>query len=382
MAGEELWEGEKWWVAHQPWLDSQGLVLRPRYRPGWKPSWPGSKTRRMDAEDGRPIRYRFLLDATRKSDGVVVMLKRVIKARNPGEVSLTTLLNSPPLSFDPRNHCTPLLGLLQVPDADDEQIMVLPLLRGYANPRFDTVGEVVDCLRQIFQGLQFLHANKIAHKDIHVLNIMMNASPLYTTPFHPMVQDMRLDFKGDAHAAYTRTRRPVKYYLIDMGLSTLYDSVDPPPLEIRILGGDKSVPEWAGDDPSKPLGGARTPHNPFVTDIYCLGNWIREDFLDGETIANSQIEVSIHSKVLGLEFLRPLVDDMVQAEPSKRPTIDQVIDRFETIVGALSTWKLRSRVAKEQDHPLHSLYLATAHWLRRVGFVIARRPAVPSCAYA
>ena len=117
-------------------------------------------------------------------------------------------------------------------------------------------------------------------RDFHRLNIMMDPSPLFPIPFHPLRQTMRRDFKGTAEAAYTRTERPVKYYIIDFGLSIRYDSIDPPPSEVPVLGGDKSVPEFKGDDPSKRYGGLSKPYNPFPTDVYCLGNWMREDFLD------------------------------------------------------------------------------------------------------
>ena len=42
-------------------------------------------------------------------------------------------------------------GFIQ--DLKDEkyQLMVLPVLRRYADPQFDTVGEAVDCYRQIIQ---------------------------------------------------------------------------------------------------------------------------------------------------------------------------------------------------------------------------------------
>ncbi|KAI5822601.1 hypothetical protein K523DRAFT_256698, partial [Schizophyllum commune Tattone D] len=73
-----------------------------------------------------------------------------------------------------------------------------------------------------------------------------------------------------------------------------------------------------------------------------------------------------------------LVNEMTQADPSKRPTMDEVAKNFEAIVSSLSTCTLRSRVAKKQDHPLHSLYLSGKHWVRRVRFVLSRRPAIPS----
>lgn len=36
---DKLSEAECWWRDHQVWLAEQGYMLRPRYRPDWKPSW-------------------------------------------------------------------------------------------------------------------------------------------------------------------------------------------------------------------------------------------------------------------------------------------------------------------------------------------------------
>ena len=91
------------------------------------------------------------MDATRISDGVVVMMKRVDISRHPTEVELTTMLSSPPLTSEARTHCIPIYDVLQDPDDDKYSLMVLPLLRRYASPRFDTIGEAVECFRQIIQ---------------------------------------------------------------------------------------------------------------------------------------------------------------------------------------------------------------------------------------
>ncbi|KAJ6507345.1 hypothetical protein C8R47DRAFT_1209253 [Mycena vitilis] len=53
--------------------------------------------------------------------------------------------------------------------------------------------------------------------------------------------------------------------------------------------------------------------------------------------------------IRGFEFMRPLVDDMVQDDPMKRPKIDSdetaIVARFaEMIQKGLSSWKLRSYV--------------------------------------
>jgi len=51
-----LKEGEYYWRDRQKWLEERGYMLRPRYRPGWKPSWEGTKKWYSDCEDGLSIR--------------------------------------------------------------------------------------------------------------------------------------------------------------------------------------------------------------------------------------------------------------------------------------------------------------------------------------
>ncbi|TRM59178.1 hypothetical protein BD626DRAFT_539448 [Schizophyllum amplum] len=371
---EELGEHEKWWVIHQPWLASQGYLLRRRYQPGWTPSWYGTNMFLIDAEDHLPSSWGYVLDARRRSDGAVVYLKRVDQ-HNACEVQITTMLSSPPLSSDPRNHCIPVLEVLQVPDDSGSQILVFPLLRRCGDPRFDTVGEAVDCIRQILQCVQFLHENKVSHRDIHTLNLMMDASPLSAVPFHPAARYMRYDYRRGWRARHTRTQRPVIYHVIDFGISKRYDSVDPPPLEPAILGGDRSVPEWASDDPSHPYAvpcGLTTPSLPMYT-ASAIGY--------GSKMLHSAYVV--HSKRHGLEFLRPLVNDMCQAEPTVRPCMDHVVDRFESIVGSLSSWKLRSRVSKEVQQsrrrlvstirPLEQWWVDRQSWLENRGYMLRPR---------
>ena len=44
--------GETFWREHQVWLESCGYMLRPRYRPGWEPSWLTSGKNPRSCEDG------------------------------------------------------------------------------------------------------------------------------------------------------------------------------------------------------------------------------------------------------------------------------------------------------------------------------------------
>ena len=54
---------EAWWVERQQALEQAGYMLRPRYRPDWKPSWAGTKKYHGRFEDGRHLRVRRYLRA-------------------------------------------------------------------------------------------------------------------------------------------------------------------------------------------------------------------------------------------------------------------------------------------------------------------------------
>lgn len=114
-----------------------------------------------------------------------------------------------------------------------------------------------------------VEGNVFSCRDCMNLNIMMDPAPLYPEPYHPCAAYMKRDFSGRVKY-YTRTERPPKYFFVDFGLSRRYSLEDSDPLEEPIRGGDKTVPEFK--DLNK-------PYNPFFTDVYYLGNLIREDFL-------------------------------------------------------------------------------------------------------
>jgi hypothetical protein len=103
-------------------------------------------------------------------------------------------------------------------------------------------------------------------RDSTANNIMFDPSEMYPQGFHPTQIDRRRDFKARAKR-YTRTQRPPRYYLIDFGLSRQYLSRRA--LDVPLRGGDKSAPEHRNV----------TRCNPFYTDIYYLGNLVRQEFI-------------------------------------------------------------------------------------------------------
>jgi hypothetical protein len=95
---------------------------------------------------------------------------------------------------------------------------------------------------------------------------MLDPSGMYPNGFHPVKIDLKRNFKGRA-TAYTRTERPPRYVLIDFGLSRQYTTRNA--LDDPLRGGDKSAPEHQSN--------ARC--NPFHTDIYYIGNLVRNEFM-------------------------------------------------------------------------------------------------------
>ena len=102
-------------------------------------------------------------------------------------------------------------------------------------------------------------------RDCTAKNIMFDPSKMYPEGYHPTQIDRSQDFKSRAKR-YTRTQRPPRYYLIDFGLSRQYPTRK---ALVPLRGGDKSAPEHRN----------ATRCNPFYTDIYYLGNLVRQEFI-------------------------------------------------------------------------------------------------------
>uniref|UniRef100_A0A0W0FRD8 Protein kinase domain-containing protein n=1 Tax=Moniliophthora roreri TaxID=221103 RepID=A0A0W0FRD8_MONRR len=367
-----LTKGDLFWRDHKEWLEEHGYILRSRYHPGWKPSWTGTKKAPYKCEDG-PMPYKQM-DARRISDGTIVVLKRV-DARDPSnpELKMGPLFSTEPLASDPRNHCIPIYETLSLPNTNEEVLLVMPCLKEWYFPSFDTIGESYGILPPDFrgmgslfvlfqiihllstQGLQFIHSLHIAHNDIKYNNIMMDSSPLYDQPMHPVDRYRTYDWKRKPKPK-TRTRRPVKYYYIDFDLCEKYD-----PAKAPGYGGDKSVPEYEYPD---------RMCDPFAVDVYHLGNVLRMQIVGGAP--NRELP-----RNPAFTFMQPLIDDMTQDDPEKRPKMDQVVSQFSDIVAGMSQWQLRSPIW--QDNSFRGRFVKKPlHWCRHLYNMITRVPAIPT----
>ncbi|KAJ3884690.1 hypothetical protein GG344DRAFT_83642 [Lentinula edodes] len=266
----------------------------------------------FDAEEV-PI-FGSLIDAIRISDNKPVMLKKVSRVIHPQEVEIGLYFSNESIAADPRNHCVPIYDVIPVPNSEMD-LIVMPVLRPFNEPEFDTVGEAIAFMQQLFEGIQFMHEHLVAHGDCTEMNIMMDGTQMFPEGWHPIDPWKAKDnpLRSAKRTGFRMHFWP-KYYLIDFGLSHMYSSkITAPPLERILRGGDKSAPEHA----------PKYKHaNPFSTDIYYIGNLIRGNFT----------ERSGSSCCKRFAFLKPLVDSMVQDDPVKRPTIDDVVVQFDALV--------------------------------------------------
>ncbi|CAE6486843.1 unnamed protein product [Rhizoctonia solani] len=333
LVPEELSEIENFWVAYQPYLLSKGYQLRPRYRPGWTPSWKYTNLDPVSCEDsGNALPIRTL-DATRLSDHLQVIIKIVTPATDDreGEEELAILqrLSSEPYSVHPRNHAVKCLDSFSVPGIDGGMFYVMPLLRPYDNPPFHDLGEIREFLTQVFEGLQFLHEIDIAHCDIASANIMMNGRVLYDEPFHPFHQDFSLDRKRQIQPRYSRSQRPIRYYYIDFGYAKWFHD----PNQLRVVHGSRArerTPEQLG-------GGA---YDPFKADVYQLGAILRRDLIP---------------RYPDLYFLLPLAREMTHRDPVGRPNLEQAYQVMISHFFKLPGWRIRWPTLT-RDAPLRKKY--------------------------
>ena len=99
---------------------------------------------------------------------------------------------------------------------------------------------------------------------------MMDPRDMFPDMFHPVARTLDRNVAGPAKWR-SRTRCPPRYYWTDFGLSCRFDADNTNPLEVPIVGGDRTVPEY--------LENSMTPRNPFHTDVYMLGNSVKQAFL-------------------------------------------------------------------------------------------------------
>ncbi|TFY55848.1 hypothetical protein EVG20_g9170 [Dentipellis fragilis] len=350
-----LWTPERRWAKIQPWLQSQGYMLRPRFRPGWTPSWKsktaGKEISFREAEDAIPhdnIYASATIDAVRTSDGRRVCLKRVpCRAEDSAEVAILQFLSQSELRKDPRNHAIPLLDVIRAPD---HCFLVLPFFRTLMShgEHFNTIGKRFDLVSQTLEALAWLHELRIAHRDISAANILMDAGRMFPHGFH--FDSITRDKRGRSLSG-VRTRTHVggvRYYLIDFGESIRFEPSDSVLIDVWSRA-SIHAPETIDED--------RPPYDPFKADVYTTGETYRK--------------MLVNEYEGYFDMLLPLIDSMTATDPNARPTVKEALGKFGTIKASYSRTGLHARIRPPYSDPENVFERAFScgwHWTKQVAF--------------
>lgn len=320
-----------YWVNICGPLKARGYSLRPRYQPDWTPSWMTSAhdqdsdfVPRQDCEDGLQYFKWNIMDATRK-DGLPVMLKIVVSAEDMNSVPISRYFSEPPRGANARNHCVPLLDVLWFQELPRYHILVHPRYLDWDIWPFVRVGEVVNFLTQVFEGLAFMHEHLVAHLDPSFRNIMMDGLHLLKEPCHPVKPLLKACARGEAqHWERFESPEPVRYYFIDFDQSVRFEHPSAVRPVQREFGQDNTAPELHSP-----------PYDPFCLDVYCIGR---------------MIFIHILNAYENVEFVRPLVAKMMNPDPAKRPTARDVSSRFEAIRRSLFRMELEQSAGHIEEY--------------------------------
>lgn len=334
------------WVAKQPFLASKGYHLRPRFQPNWVPSWVKDPTLiRGLCEDRIELPFRYgQIDAT-TTDGQLVYLKQV--RTDSEELKIAQMFSSPLIREDPRNHCVPVLDAF--PDNEDETLtyIVMPYLHDMNQPDFYWVGDVVDFVDQVLEGLAFMHQHAVAHRDCAEGNIMMEATSLFPNGHHPVHPEFALDLQ-ESSRPYTRFEAPtpVRYFFLDFGLSS-HIQPGSSKFVVGVFGQDREVPELS----------ATVPYDAFKLDIFILGNVLRR---------------CIYDRFHRVGFLKPLIREMIRQDPVARPEAEAALAHWKRIRSQMYTPGLILRLRNRREGILRA-GVFDVFSLFRLSYLFAKR---------
>lgn len=207
----------------------------------------------------------------------------------------------------------------------------------------------------------------------------MDPTDVYVGGVHPAERLRKLDLSGPVEPLPRTVANP-KYSIIDFGHSKQY-SIEGSPEDVPRAGGDRTVPEFQGD-------GINQLYNPFPADIYMLGNMLLQYFVVVSRVfaiirfcpysPHSQGDTDINLPgTRSFASHEPLFRDMIQSDPTKRPTIDAVVSRFEVVQRHVGPLKLRSRVVYRDEFIVVRPFHFMSHWTRILRHSVSNKPTLP-----
>ncbi|KZW02824.1 hypothetical protein EXIGLDRAFT_744343 [Exidia glandulosa HHB12029] len=351
---------EYWWACNYNLIFERGYRLRDRYAPNALDSWlngimsddearrkglldkPVSRTCSSDelvttALQDDDIDLCKGMDAQRVSDNGQVWIKRcsLKSPDDPPESVMELVINAMIKDEnDPQNRFLPLLDHFVVHDETSWEFidynerfvcLVFPWVIPVDQHPWRIAAEAMDFVRQLLEGLSFLHRRRIAHRDIHRDNILMSPLPIFYAGVNPLRNINVTALMDDLIEKPYRDRIevPASYWYIDLGLSSYFREGSPH--QVSWEGGVHKLPEVFGTTtPSveERLNPPAVLYDPFVGDVWQLGTTLRIFF--GKSIPS----------------LNPLFRAMTDWDPSKRPTADQCLADFHVRTDRLPRWQL------------------------------------------
>ncbi|KZV96338.1 kinase-like protein, partial [Exidia glandulosa HHB12029] len=309
----DLLDSERWWSRWFAQLAQDGYQLRERYDPNWVPKfWPvpdwlptrvGYSPLRGDWTNGVYTKFVGIMDAVRTVDGLRVVIKRVpIRDGKCHEAEIMNIIHERDVDKDARNHCVPLLDRRDY-TGSTYSLLVMPHLLPLDVIPFETVGEITDFVRQVLEGVSFLHSLNVAHRDIGSNNVMMFSPDLFpsgTCHLYPGDVLGRLPLPAKH---LSRRQVYVRYFLIDFGLSWAFSSYEARRPMRTGRGQYKDAPEFSGS----------RPYDSFALDVWCIGKLFKEEILD---------------KYRTPIFLSEFIATLMQPDPLDRPTAANALATF------------------------------------------------------
>ncbi|KAI0630179.1 kinase-like domain-containing protein [Trametes polyzona] len=186
----------------------------------------------------------------------------------------------------------------------------------------DTVQGVMDFIRCMLTGLSFLHEHRIAHRDIHDANILVNWYCYHDVERNTVQQELRRQIRS----------RTVTYALFDFNLSLQL----PPGTSLKTCQRPASegllgVGLYHPDD----IYQGQPYYNPFAYDVGCLGFMFIHNLTDA---------------IPAVPMLAPLFGKMTTHIVDDRFTAAEALEFFRRIEAEVSPETLQSSVTLQPDY--------------------------------
>ncbi|KAI0088672.1 hypothetical protein BDY19DRAFT_994042 [Irpex rosettiformis] len=355
------------WQQVSEFLELKGYALRARYRKNWQPSWelPHNKGKHPECFEDHislPPEWHTGIDAVQIATGRRVWIKRMT-LRNSDEFLLGRTNR---LSTEPRNHCVPMLERFHDEDPEGFRYIVTPFLRPAHDPPLETIGDAIDFVTQILDGLAFLHEQSFVTQHGEYRHILMNGDPFFPDGFHPVKLNLDPTARRPARQL-SRRKASAKYYF------TSFESVHAHepllPTDPRAIHVERAfAPELYGSNINYQL------QSMFEVDIWNIGQVLKTKLLDVRSPDFSLLNMSLleYGQVYSnVDFVKCTLEMMLDEQPGFRLRADQCRNTWQaTMPRKLSTLGLSRRLRFRTETRLQTMALDMIAMLRTAaGFV-------------